>query len=119
LVGLFNTPKRRLRKLVQNGDYKEAIELGNSLEDKYATDVDFLFIMGGIYYILEDVQNTLHYIERVLEISESDPDALFLKASVHVYLKETNIARKCCKKILENYPKNADAKEMLDNLDKN
>ena len=118
MVGLFNSPKRRLRKLVQNGEYKEAIELGNSLEEKYATDVDFLFIMGGIYYILEDAQNTLHYIERVLEISELDPDALFLKASVHVYLKETNIARKCCKKILEIDPKNTNAKEMLDNLDK-
>ena len=53
----FNTPKRKLKKLIQNGDYKEAIELGDEIEEKYANDPDYLFIMGGLFYILEDAKN--------------------------------------------------------------
>ncbi|SVC97007.1 uncharacterized protein METZ01_LOCUS349861, partial [marine metagenome] len=45
MTGLFSYPKRKLRKLSKNGDFKEAIELGNNLEEKYAQDHDFLFIM--------------------------------------------------------------------------
>jgi tetratricopeptide (TPR) repeat protein len=117
LVGLFNTPKRKLKKLIQHGDYKEAIELGQSLEEKYATDVDYLFIMGGLYYILEDAQNTLHYLERVLEIKESDIESLFLKASVHQYLKDNKTARQCCKKILEVDPSYLKAQDFLKTLE--
>ena len=116
MVGLFNTPKRKLRKLIQNGDYKEAIELGQSIEEKYATDVDYLFIMGGLYYILEDAQNTLHYLERVLEINGNDIEALYLKANVYQYLKDNKTARQCCKKILEVDPSYLKAQEFLKNL---
>ena len=116
MVGLFNTPKRKLKKLIQNGDYKEAVELGQSIEEKYATDIDYLFIMGGLYYILEDAQNTLHYLNRVLEIKESDIEALYLKANVHQYLKDNKTARQCCKKILEIDPGFLKAQEFLKNL---
>ena len=32
MVGLFSYPKRKLRKLINEGEYEQAIELGNDLE---------------------------------------------------------------------------------------
>jgi len=34
LVGLFSYPKRKLKKLIKQGEYKEAIDFGNTLEEK-------------------------------------------------------------------------------------
>ena len=46
MTGLFNHPKRKLRKFIENGEYEEAIHFANTLEEKFAKDPDFLFIMG-------------------------------------------------------------------------
>ena len=116
MVGLFSYPKRRLKKLVHEGDYKEALELGKSLEKKYSHDPDFLFIMGSIYYMLGDAKNSLHYFDRILEITAYDTEALLLKSNVHIYLKEQKAALECCKKILEVDPENKEAREILDKL---
>jgi len=116
LVSLFRYPKRRLRKLVQQGEYKEAIEFGKSLEEKFSNDPDFFFIMGSLYYILDDAKNTLYYFDKSLEINENDIETLLLKANVHLYLKELNPVIDCCEKVLEIDPKNSRAQEILDNL---
>ena len=117
LTGLFSYPKRNLRKLIKNGDFKDAIELGNNLEEKYSQDHDFLFIMGSMFYILEDPKMTLHYIDRVLEISEYDVEALSLKLRVHQHLKENDIAIECCKKILSVNSDNYEVKDVLNELE--
>ena len=116
MVGLFSYPKRRLKKLLKEGEYKEALEFGYSIEEKYSNDPDFLFIMGSIYYILDDAQNTLYYFDRSLEINANDIETLLLKANVHLYLKELNSVIDCCEKVLEIDPKNRSAEEILDNL---
>jgi len=46
LVGLFSHPKRRLKKLLRDGEYKEALEFGYSIEEKYSDDPDFFFHYG-------------------------------------------------------------------------
>ena len=69
MTGLFNHPKRKLRKFIENGEYEEAIQFANTLEEKFSKDPDFLFIMGSMYYILQDENKTLHYIEKVLDKS--------------------------------------------------
>ncbi len=117
MVGLFSYPKRRLKKLLKEGEYKEALEFGYSIEEKYSNDPDFFFIMGSIHYILEDVKNTLYYLDKTLSISEFDPDALLLKANVHLYLKENKVVKECCNKILEVDPQNKSANQILDNLE--
>ena len=101
MTGLFSKPKRNLRKLIKQGDFEEAIALGNSMEEKYQYDPDFLFIMASIFYILQDPKKTLQYIDRVLEINEYDTDALGLKLRVHQYFNENSKVIECCKKILE------------------
>lgn len=119
LVGLFSHPKRHLKKLVKEGEYKEALEYGESIEEKFSHDADFFFIMGSIYYILEDAQNALYYFDKSLAINEDDTEALLLKANVHLYLKENKVVQDCCNKILQVDPQNNDAKEILNNLEQN
>ena len=52
MTGLFSYPKRKLRKLISQGEYEQAIEFGNELEAKTPKDPDLLFIMGSMFYIL-------------------------------------------------------------------
>jgi len=117
LTGLFSYPKRNLRKLIKEGEFEEAIALGNSMEEKYQYDPDFIIIMAGIFYILQDAKKTLQYVDRVLEINEFDTDALGLKLRVHQHLKETNKVIECCKKILEVDSDAYDVRTILNELE--
>ena len=117
MVSLFRYPKRRLKKLVHEGEYKEALEFGKSIEKKYSNDPDFFFIMGSTYYILEDAKNALHYLDKVLEIDEYDTEALLLKLNVHLYLKEKEIALDCCYKILKVDSTNRQVQKVLEKLE--
>ena len=119
MTGLFNHPKRKLRKFIENGEYEEAIHFANTLEEKFAKDPDFLFIMGSMYYILNDEKKTLYYIDRVLEINEYDVESLSLKLRVHEYLKENDVVIDCCKKILKVDPDNFEVRDILDGLEEN
>ncbi len=118
MFDFFSRPKNRIKKLVKEGEYKEALDLGKSLEEKNPNDTDVLFILGSIYYILEDAKNSLHYLNKVLDISEYDTEALLLKANVHLYLKENKSVINCCNKILEVDSKNELAKKILEHLEK-
>ena len=115
MVSLFSKPKRNLRKLIKEGEFEEAIALGNSMEEKYQYDPDIIIIMASIFYILQDPKKTLQYIDRVLEINEYDTDALGLKLRVHQHFKENAKVIECCKKILEV---NSDSYEVRDILNK-
>lgn len=117
MTGLFSYPKRKMRSLIKKGEYKEAIELGQSIQEKYADDPDYHFIMGSIYYILEDAQNALHYFDRALEINDNDTESLLLKANVHAGTGDPETAASCLRKILDIDPDNMDAKNLLRSLE--
>ena len=117
MTALFRFPKRKLRKMVNKGDYKEALEFGNSLEEKFSNDPDFLFIMGSIYYMLENADNAIHYFDRSLQFNDSDTETLFLKANVHYAINEYEDARECCNKILEIDSEHNDARNLLESMD--
>ena len=103
--------------MISEGDYKEAIDFGKSIEEKHSKDSDFLFIMGSIYYMLGNANDALSYFERSLKIKENDIEALLLKANVHQYLKEKKQARECCNKILDLDPDHREAQDILINLE--
>ena len=119
MTGLFSYPKRNLRKLINEGEYEQAISLGNELEKKFSDDPDFLFIMGSMYYMLKDEKNSLHYINRVLEINEYDVETLSLKLRIHQFLKNDEIVIDCCKKILKVDSDNFEVRDILDELQGN
>ena len=117
MVGLFSYPKRKLKKLIKQGEYKEAIDFGNTLEEEYRYDPDFLFIMAGMFYILDDAKKTLDYVDRVLEINEFDIEALGLKLRIHQHFKENDKVIDCCKRILKIDSDAYEVRDILNNLE--
>ena len=117
MTGLFSYPKRKLRKLISQGEYEKAIEFGNELEAKTPKDPDLLFIMGSMFYILNDEKKTLHYIDMVLEINPYDVESLSLKLRVHQFLKEDDVVIDCCRKILQVAPDNFEVRDLISELE--
>ncbi len=117
MVSLFRYPKRRLKKLIREGEYVEAIEFGNSLESKFSEDPDFMFIMGGVYVILEDAKKALPYYEKAVQLDSNDVEILKLKTNVHLKLQQKDEAIECCKQVVKLEPKNYVAKDLLEELE--
>ncbi len=117
LTGLFSYPKRKLKKLIREGEYQEAITLGNTMDEEYRYDPDYLFIMAGMFYILDDAKKTLDYVDRVLEINEFDVEALGLKLRIHQHFKENDKVIDCCKRILKIDSDAYEARDILNNLE--
>ena len=117
MVGLFKYPKRRLKKLLKDGEYGEAITFGKSLESEYADDADFMFIMGSVYFIVEDAKKALPYFEKSFQLNNDDVETLTLKTNVHLALQQKYKAVDCCKLILKLQPKNSEAQALLDELE--
>ena len=116
MTGLFNNPRRHLRKLVKQKKYDEALEYGHGIEKKLEHDPDIAFIIGTIYYIKGDSEKTIEYMNSVLEIGEFDLDALAIKASVYLNLKDKEKVIQCCNKINELDPKNKSLLEIEEEL---
>jgi len=117
MVSLFRYPKRRLKKLIREGEYIEAIEFANTLESKFSDDPDFMFIMGGVYVILEDSKKALPYFEKAVQLDNNDVETLKLKTDVHLDLQQKDEAIVCCKRIVELEPKNYEAQDLLEELE--
>jgi len=117
LVGLFSYPKRRLRKLVNEGEYREALKLGQSLEEKHSKDQDLFFIIASIYYMNGDAKNTIAYLDKVLEINKNDLESLLLKAEVLIHMKNKQEALDCCEQIRKIDPNSDVIDEILDKLE--
>jgi len=117
MVGLFKHPKRRLKKLLKDGEYNEAVKFGKSLESKYSNDHDFMFIMGSVYFIVDDAKNALPYFEKAFELDNTDIENLTLKTNVHLALEQKNEAIDCCRRILKLQPENSEAKSLLEELE--
>ena len=129
MTGLFNNPRRHLRTLIKQArkekdpiergkKYDEALEYGHGIEKKLEHDPDIAFIIGTIYYIKGDSQKTLEYMNNVLEIGMFDLDALAIKASVYLNLKNREKVIECCNKIKEVDPKNKSLIEIEEELKK-
>ena len=117
MVGLFNKnkPQQKLRKFIKEKKYGEALKYSVNLEkdEKYRNDTDIAFIIGTIHFLKGDIQKTLSYMNKVLEIAEYDIDALVLKASILADMKNKKGAMECCDKIKEIDPKNTTMQKIL------
>ena len=119
MTGLFgNNPRRKLRKLVKEKKYDEALKYGHEIEKKLEHDPDISFIIGTIYFIIGDAQKTIFYMNKTLEIGQFDIDALSIKASVFLNQKKKSDVIQCCDKIREIDPKNKALKEIEEELKK-
>ena len=129
MTGLFNNPRRHLRTLIKQArketdpgirekKYDDALEYGHGIEKKLEHDPDIAFIIGTIYYIKGDSKKTLEYMDKTLEIGMFDLDALAIKASVYLNLKNKDKVIECCDKIKELDPKNKSLLEIEEELKK-
>jgi len=117
MVGLFKQPKRRLKKLLRDGEYTDAIVFGKNLESEYSDDSDFMFIMGSIYFIVDDAKNALPYFEKSFQLDADDVEMLTLKTNVHLALEQKDEDIDCCRRIIKLEPKNSEAESLLDQLE--
>ncbi len=117
-MGLFTKPKRRLKKLLRDGEYNEAVAFGKSLESKYSDDADFMFIMGSVYFIVDDAERALPYFEKAFQLNKNDVELLTLKTNVHLALQQKDEALECCTRIIDLEPKNMEALQIRDELEK-
>lgn len=117
MVGLFNKnkPQQKLRKFIKEKKYTEALKYSVNLEkdERYRNDTDIAFIIGTIHFLKGDIEKTLSYMNKVLEIAEYDIDALVLKASILAGMKNKKGAIECCNKIKEIDPKNTTMQKIL------
>ncbi len=117
MVGLFNHPKRRIKKLLKDGEYDEAIRFGTGLESKYSDDHDFMFILGSAFFIVDDAKRALPYFQKAFELDNDDIETLTLKTNVHLALEQKDEAIDCCNRIVRLDPKNSEAQELLAELE--
>ena len=117
MVGLFKHPKRRIKKLLRDGEYNEAIKFGMNLESEYSDDHDFMFILGSAFFIVDDAKRALPYFEKAFELDNTDVETLTLKTNVHLALEQKNEAIECCKLVVKLQPKNTEAQELLEKLE--
>jgi len=118
MVGLFKHPKRHLKKLLKDGEYDEAVKFGKSLESKYSNDHDFMFIMGSVYFIVDDAKKALPYFEKAFELDNTDIENLTLKTNTHLALGQKDEAIDCCRYILKLKPENSEAESLLEELER-
>ncbi len=117
MVGLFKHPKRHLKKLLKDGEYDVAIAFGRNLESEYSDDHDFMFIMGSVFFIVDDAQRALPYFEKAFQLDDADVETLILKTNVHLALEQKDKAIACCRYIVKLQPKNTEAQELLEKLE--
>ena len=117
MTGLFSYPKRKLRKLISQGEYEQAIEFGNELEAQSPKDPDLLFILGSMYYILNDEKKTCLLYTSDAADDPYDVESLSLKLRVHQFLKEDDVVIDCCRKILEVAPDNFEVRDLISELE--
>ena len=117
MVVLFNKnkPQQKLRKFIKEKKYAEALKYSVNLEkdEKYRNDTDIAFIIGTIHFLKGDIEKTLSYMNKVLEIAEYDIDALVLKASILAGMKNKKGVMECWDKIKEIDPKNTTMQKIL------
>ena len=109
-------PKRKMRKMIADGEYREVIAFGKQLEPKYENDHDFMFIMGSAYFIVEDAKNAITYFEKALNLKADDTEALKLKTNAHLSLGQKEEAMIMISRILEADPDDAEAQSLFDEL---
>jgi len=110
--------RKELRKLVKKKKYDEALKSGLKVLETLPHENDVLFIVGGIYYMRNQLKTAITYFDRALEIGEYDVQVLLLKANSHFKLGEIKKSKLCCEKIKEIDSKNKGLKELEEEFEK-
>ena len=64
------------------------------------------------------IKNALPYFEKAFQLDKNDTETLRLKTNVHLALDQKDEAINCCEHILKIEPKNEEAHDLLDELER-
>ena len=117
--GLGGRLLKEFKGLVREKRYDEALRCGSEYIRKIGDhNHDLFFTMGAILYVQKRYEKSISYLDRALGIGSYDTEALLLKARAHVALGQGRRAAESCRKIQEVDPGNAEAAEILDELER-
>ena len=115
----LRSKKSELKKLVKDKKYDKVLKVGSEILENNPHDLDVLFVLGGLNYMKGKFSKAISFFDRVLAISEFDPEALLLKATSHYKLGQYKKSFISCEKIKEIDPKNKAVSELLAKIPKN
>ena len=110
--------KKELKKLFKEKKYEKVLKLGEEILEKIPEDLDVLFIVGALLYKKGRIKTSMPYFDRVLEISQYDPEVLILKANCLLKLAKYDEALACCNKVKEIDEKNKAVAALLQKISK-
>lgn len=93
--------------------YKQAIEMLYKYLESGDENVNVLFLLGELYYLLNNFSRAEQYLEKVLALDENHMDALKLKEKIYSHLNDFSSALKISEKIFEISDNNENFTELV------
>lgn len=81
--------------------YKQAIEMLYKALEQESDNIEILFQLGELYFLLNNFQRAGHYLDKVLQKNPNHVEALKLVEKIYVYSNEKEKAFKTAEKIFE------------------
>ena len=81
--------------------YKQAIEMLYKALEIESDNIEILFQLGELYFLLNNFQRSMQYLEKVLENNPNHVEALKLIQKIYKYTNEKENASKIAEKIYE------------------
>lgn len=78
--------------------YKQAIEMLYKALEKENDNIEILFQLGELYFLLKNFPRAIHYLEKVLQKDENHIEALKIMQKIYVFADEKEQAYKSAKK---------------------
>lgn len=88
-------------ELKSQNSYKQAIEVLYKALEIENDNIEILFQLGELYFLLNNFSRAIHYIEKVLSIKETHIDALKLAQKIYEYSNDSDRAFKIAEKIYQ------------------
>ena len=88
-------------ELIKYGEFEKAIELLEKNLELYEDQYPIFINLGKAYLKLEDIQTSIQYLNRALEILPENPETLELMGSAYFEAKDWDQALASWKKITE------------------
>lgn len=86
-------------ELKRNGYYKQAIEIYYKLLSTLGDDVEILSELADLYYLLNNDERAVHYVNKALEINPEHISSLCVMRNIHFRNKNYQEAEKTAKQI--------------------
>jgi len=95
--------------LKRQGYYKQAIEMLYKALSIEGNNVEILYQLADLYFLLDNDERTQQYVEKALDINPNHPECLNLSAKINIKKGELEKAKEIALKLLELSDSNENA----------